>query len=145
VRIYPSDGGRKLKKTRCAKTPRVSDWNVIAADPSKLVLSIDLQSITPVGLPAEGKRQAWFKSVFVADWPIINTQPGAKQAAQRMELIYVDCQRRRSATKQWIIYDKSGNTLASGDRPVVFDPDYSDVIPDSLGVQMIAAACGAKK
>jgi hypothetical protein len=61
-----------------------SDWNVIAADMSKFVLSIDLQSITPVGLPPEGKRQAWFKSVFMADWPIVKTELGAKQAARRI-------------------------------------------------------------
>jgi hypothetical protein len=33
--------------------------------------------------------------------------------------------------------------VACGGRPAVFDPDYGDVIPDSLGVQMIAATCDA--
>lgn len=105
-----------------------SEWLPVAETDSNQT-EIDRAGITIIEYPV---IKAWFMRTFVV--------PDKNGVKTQKFLYYFDCKKKTMALGQYVHFDKSGNSLATGTIRLA-ELDYSDAVPESIGEDMLYAAC----
>ena len=110
-----------------------TEWTYVTVDSIGSEIYIDPSSVRNASSPIETYLTAWFN--------VDQSKNEAKRAKNIKQLIAIKCDEYKLGLMQSISYDAAKQII---DSEVFEYPNWRSAVPDSVGYDMLQAACGVQ-